>query len=331
MFVEDKIKKLLDYNNSSEDTSFDKEYQSTFSEEGIRKSKYILDFLDSNDEVSGEDLSKYLFVSIGGADGSEAESILKETNIDKAILLEISDDAAESARERRDKLAKIDKTLAVFQGDATQRLGDVITRMKEFRDEENINGLILSIQAVIHELPRRSPGFRASTFFGQLFSVFDKNMFFGRETIEAERWPDIVAIKVGDATSESLSKLAVLVNDKLKITDFNVTPVAKGFVDMNKTLALETLHKLIRSKSVSEFRYELGEQLTSVNPDSMKNIIESHLERSTVHLETTTTEGFKKDWKGHSVEVKDEIGNPLSYPTTHARFIAVSIPSKKKH
>ncbi len=325
MDVKEKIDRLINYNISAEDVSFDDEYQKIFRDEGIRKSKYILEALSTNGKARNEDLAKYVFISIGGADGSEAEAILRDTRISKAISLEISDDACDKARQRGKTISnELNKDLIVVQGDATQRLPDVLRHMEKLKHDNDLVGMVLSAQAVIHELPRRSPNFRISVFFGQLFRVFENNMFFGREPIKTERWPDIVELKVGNASSESLVKLATIINDSLSITDLNATPIANGFINIDSTLALELLHKLIRAKSVSEFTYELDEQLTSLDPDVIKRTIENHIGYGTTTVEPTTTDGFKEAWEDHSVEVKDEQGGRLSFPITHARIISIS-------
>ncbi|ASJ75774.1 class I SAM-dependent methyltransferase [Granulosicoccus antarcticus] len=326
MDVSQKIKSLIAYNLENEDISFDKEYQKTFENEGLRKSEYILNILSSNNETAKEDFSEYLLVSIGGADGSEAEHLLKSTKIKKAILVEISDSAANAAKEKsKEILDKYGKELRVMQGDLTQRLEELIREMNDFKNTANNPGLVLSMQAVLHELPKRSPGFRLSVFFGQIFSVFNKNVFFAREPIRVERWPEIVEVKVGNATSGDLVKLANIINDKLSIAELETTAIANGYINIDSTLAVELLHKLIRSNSVNNFKYELGEQLTSIDTAILQKTIESHLGAATVTIEPTVTEGFKEAWRLHEVDVKDEHGSQLSFPNTHARIVAISI------
>ncbi len=326
MDVNKKLEALIAYNSNSTDISFDKDYQTIFEGEGVRKSKYIIDTLSTNSEVSKEDMSNYVFVSIGGADGSEAEEILRNTRIEKAILLEISEAASKSARKKAENIQKeLGKELVVLQGDATQKLDDVINCMENFKKNSGCNGTVLSMQAILHELPKRSLGFRQTVFFGQLFGVFSKNIFFGREPIKVERWPDIIELKAGNGSSANLAKLADIINEKLSIAELETKAIANNYINIDSTLALELLHKLIRSESVSKFKYELGEQLTSVDIDLVQKIIENHLGIATVIVEPMITEGFKEAWKLHDVQVKDEQGKALSFPNTHARIVAISI------
>lgn len=321
-----KVESLINYNNNKDNVKFDEEYQSIFKDEGDRKSHYILEQFNTNEEIKNENLSKYVFVSIGGADGSEAESILMNSNIEKAILLELSTSGCESARKKSKKLSKeLNKELIVCEGDATQKLDEVIQIMENYNETDKINGLVLSIQSVLHELPRRSKNFRLSVFFGQLFSIFENNMFFCREPIKITGLPDIIEIKVGDSDPKRLTVLADLIDNKLSLSKIKTTPVAGGFINIDSTLGIELLHKLLRSKSVSEFKHELGEQLTSVDPDIIIKHIEKSIGKSTVRKEQFTTDGFKNAWDEHSVEIRDEEGHNLSLPITHARFIAISI------
>ena len=330
MNVDQIITELINYNNPKNNTITDKEYQEIFVEEGKKKAEYIVNHLLKNEELSNEKLSNYLYLSIGGSDGSEVEYIFRQTDISFAILLEISDEASSLARDRRDKLKKeLGKELIVIQGDATQRMDDLLKKMKELKTVNNLSGLVLSTQAVIHELPRRSPGFRLSIFFGQLFSVFNNNLFYGREPMAPERWPETLELAIGNSSAESLKKVADIVNEKLSITTKEVVAIANNFVNIDSVLCLEVLHKVIRYDSVDKFLYELGEQLTSVNPNETRNIIENHLGANSVVIEPMTTEGFIKAWKNYDVRVKSENGIKLSIPNTHVRLIGVSIKERR--
>ncbi len=329
MDVDKIINDLINYNNSSNKPLKDEEYQKIFEEEGTKKAEYIINHLRTHSELENEDLSRYVYLSIGGADGSEVEAIFRDTEVENAILVEISDAASDLARNRSKKLKKeLGKSLVVIQGDTTQRMTDVLKKMEELSGEQNIDGLILSIQAVIHELPKRSPGFRSSIFFGQLFKVFSNNVFYGREPIKPERWPPTLELSIGNASSANLKKVADIVNEKLHITKKEVVDIANNYVNIDAVLCLELLHKVIRSKDVAEFKHELGEQLTSVDPNVTRKIIENHIGNNTVVIEPTTTNGFLRAWKQYAVNVKSETGEKLSFPNTHARLIGVSIKKK---
>ncbi|KQC30230.1 PIG-L deacetylase family protein [Flagellimonas eckloniae] len=330
MDVNQIIADLINYNNPQNETITDKEYQKIFKEEGKKKAEYIVKHLSNDDELVNEDFSKYLYLSIGGSDGSEIEYIFRKTNISYAILVEISDEASSLARKRGDKLrSELGKELLVVQGDITQRMNDLIKMMKEFKSDRKLYGMILSTQAVIHELPKRSPGFRLSVFFGQLFSVYKNNIFYGREPMRPERWPETLELAIGNTSSENLKKIADIVNEKLSITKKEVIEVANNFINIDSVLCLEVLHKVIRSNNAENFIYELGEQLTSVNPNEMRRIVENHIGENTVLVEPMATNGFIKAWKSYKVKVKTETGDKLSFPNTHVRLKGVSIKDKR--
>ena len=314
MDVEEKIKALMNFRNEKQRISFDADYQEIFSDEGARKSKFILETLATRPDVKNEDLDKYVFVSIGGADGSEAEQILRETRVGVAILVDISDEACEKARKKREKIKEeTGKDLIVMQGDVTQRLEDVVRQLEDHKIRLKKSGLILSAQAVLHELPRRSPNFTESIFFGSLFRVYENNMFFGREPIRTERWPSRVQVRIGNASSDSLFALAEIINDRLSITNEAIAPVANGYVSLNSILALELIHKVIRTKSVSEFAHEIGEQLTSVQPDLLRKKIEFYLGAGKVSIETTNPGGF---WMlGENTMSVQKMRRDMTYPS----------------
>ena len=327
MDITKKIEAFIGYNtNDNSHYTFDYEYQEIFAGEGERKAQYIIADLLSKFRNHSLRLDQFAYLCVGGADGSEPAAILKNTNIRHAIMIEISDAAAESARNRSSRLRGFDKHLYVLQGDATQRLDDALSKLEELKDKGDIQGVIVSAQAVLHELPRRSPNFDMIIFLGRCFSIFEKNAIYSREPISPERWPDFVELSIPRVLGARLKTFSELVNDKLKISNNTIDLVGSNYVYMENVLALEVLHKLLRCRSVSEFKYELNEQLTCIDTNYIQNLIEKDLGPGSTRVEPFITEGFREEWIANCVSVRDpKDGKALSIPNTHARIIGMSL------
>ena len=262
MDITKKIEAFIAYNynsNVAAEYTFDYEYQEIFANEGERKAQYIIADLLSKFSNYNLPLDQFAYFCVGGADGSETAAILKNTDINHAIMIEISDTAAESTRNRSAQLRENDKHLYVLQGDANQRL------LEDLKHECNIKGLVLSAQAVLHELPRRSPNFNMPVFLGRCFSIFAKNAFYCREPISPERWPNFVEVSIPKVIGARFKIFSSLINNKLNISDEIIEVVGSNYVYMENVLALEVLHKLLRCRNVNEFTYELNEQLTTID------------------------------------------------------------------
>lgn len=147
----------------------DADYQDSFAAEGSRKARYIVDDLRYREAHGLLRTSDLGYLSIGGADGSEAEQVLTDTEISKAVMVEVSDSAVRRAAARVERLAALDKQLIVFQGDATALLDSSLRRLEDWCTAGKISGLVCSAQGVLHELSRRSPGFDLPVFLGKLF------------------------------------------------------------------------------------------------------------------------------------------------------------------
>lgn len=318
---------LIAYNSEvNADCTFDHEYQEIFADEGERKAQYIIADLLSKFNSNECQLNKFAYLSIGGADGSEPEAILKSTDINHAIIIEHSDTAAEKARQRSLNLKEKNKFLYVFQGDANQRLDDALLKLNELKSRNDIHGLIVSAQAVLHELPRRSPNFNLHLFIGRCFSIFEKNVFYSREPIYPQGWPEFIEIAIPGVAGTRLKVFSCLINDRLSISDKEIEAVGNNYVHMENILALEVLHKLLRCRSVREFTYELNEQLTSINTNEIQQILEKDLGAGSTRIEPFITEGFRDEWIANKVLVRNpRDGRSLSIPNTHARILGISL------
>lgn len=314
------INKIID--NSYSDEPIDKEYQDTFSKEGERKANYIIDDLRYKESKNEIIINRLCYLSIGGADGSEVEKVLNDTEISKAILIEISDAAAQMAREKAAKFANTGKEMIVIQGDAYDRLDDSLKIIQKFTSDNLVSGLVVSAQAVLHELPWRSNSYDLPIFLGKLYNNpnLDYCLFYSREPCDPLGWTDRVRIKIKGVKNDDFYRLVCHVRDRLKITG-SPQKLASNWLDVESNLAIESLHKLLRSVTLKRIEYELGEQLTGFNPMEVKKNLESCVDGMNVSLDYIITMGFKRALIDNNVEYVGHNSELLPIPKTHVEII----------
>lgn len=321
--LEPRIQRLLEtFSQAEHPKQEDTQYQNTFSDEGERKSYYIVDDINAAVTFKQVDPKSLGYLSIGGADGSEVEYVMRATEIDFGILIEYSDDGASRARLRAEHLKRDypDKDLRVLQGDAVQRLDDALRMIREKKA-----GIICSAQGILHELPSRSPAFKSLGFgglLGKIYKGFRVGMFFSREPCKPYGWPEEVRIRLSGVSVKMFATLAKRIGETLRMNP-QIETLANNYVRMNSILAVEVLHKILRDDPTSRFIYELGEQLTSFDPEVVVGELKTYFE-CTPHFERITTEGFGAAYKAAGVEaIGADSTHSLPIPLTHVRLTAV--------
>jgi len=276
----------------------DDEYQQIF--EGQGKREYIINYLQKlSDE--GANLEDYCYLAVGAADGSEPMEVLDRTPINVSAMIEISDAGAQLARNNAGKLPD-DKHLNVLQGDVMDRIADVGEWVKQ--EHPQISGVVLSLQAVLHELPNRCRSFDFDEFLANAFSPFENCIFLAGEPVQASNWPELVEISIENVSAKKLAKAAEYVRNHLRFDDIKIIPMHGGWVKMESTLALEVLHKLI----------------TQFNSKEIISTIGKHLPSASIKYKERTSDGFLAAYKEAGVQARHVDGKPLDPPLTHARF-----------
>lgn len=302
--------------------SADADYQEKFANEGLRKAEYVVDDLRYRESKGLVQPERLAYFCVGGADGSEVEYVLSETAISKAVMIEISSEAAAAASNRAASLAQYEKEFVVLQGDATGVLDDALDVVDKWRESRAIDGLVCSAQGVLHELPARSSGFDLPIFLGKIFRNPDWRVcaFYSREPSRPMDWPQNVRIRIPGLPANQLVRFARYVGDRLRMPGMPHA-LASGWVDLPSPLAVETLHKLIREGSIRRIGYELEEQLTGFNPMDIKQHLQSLVDGMHVTVDYVTTSGFKAALREYRVEYIGHDSEPLPLPKTHSEII----------
>ena len=149
-----------------------------FVNSGEEKANKIIEHLRANHPPLN--LARCAYFSIGGSDGSEIETVMRKTEIGFGVLLEYESDLIPKISHRRAALADLGKTLKPEIGDAMQRIRRCRDQLLDWRKQEKIDGIICSMQAVLHELPYRSANFQIDAFFGDAFWDFKPCLLYMR-------------------------------------------------------------------------------------------------------------------------------------------------------
>jgi hypothetical protein len=302
----------------------DKNYQAKFAATGARKAQPVLDYVRER----YPDLARLVYVSIGGADGSEIAAVLQGTPIAHGILLEFSDEGATQARIHAANLAERGKRLVVLQGDATQRLEDCCARLRELRSN-GISGIVCSAQAVLHELPFRSPSFRPSHFFGRLFHGFDTRFFYSREPAALHSWPETVQIRFGGTPPIPSAVVAALA--RLIVNHFGlpgeVHEVVDNYVELSRAAAGEVLRKILYFADQNHFVYEMGECHERFDADKAAKVIGASVGNRPLEVQRLNSDTFSLRYDQLRVEARHPDGSALQQPAAFALLRGFTAPT----
>jgi hypothetical protein len=297
----------------------DERYQASF--DGAAKAREFLHFVDGKNDLR---LSDCAYVSIGGGDGSEIAHVMLNSPVRMGILVETSDSGAARARESREVLMRNGKELVVLQGDAMHRIQDCGGILSGWRSKGMADGVILSLQSVLHELPSRSPRYDPNILLASIFEPFQRRVFYSREPATPKEWPPVVHIRMKDVAGSDLEGLARQVNDVLAFKDDRIGVLADGFVQMSDELAVEVLFKLLYCRDSERYRYEMQEKLTGFEPEVFCRILRNFIAPAeNVEYEYCLTETFRAHYRALEVEARTPTNDKLGLPKAFVRITGV--------
>jgi hypothetical protein len=325
MGIEDRIRVLLGQKiEAPRALCFDSVYHEQFEISGLRKAAEVLDDIQRRNDI---DLSKCAYFSIGGSTGSEIYHVLNNSSINCGVLLEYSPDAMELAHARRSSLSASGKDLVLITGDATQQLGRCKDQLLSWHDAGRIGGVIVSAQAVLHELPTRSPGFDLGHFIGEVCWQWDPFLFFSREPCSPVDWPEEVEIHVPGICSTILEALATEIQSVLRITGV-VRRSGPEWVSMSRDLAVETVTKVFY---LEDYQHEIQERVTSLDPNKLRTLLENLLGENSTTMVRKASESFVQRYRELGIQARKRLtGEKLFIPETFARVTAERVTVRNR-
>jgi hypothetical protein len=184
-------------------------------------------------------------LSVGGADGTELEYFLANTGCRSGILLEYDDELASLARQKASALRASGKEMHVLTGDAVQKSENALDLVREWHRNGSIDYLVVTMHAVLHELPDRGSRTNDIERFLNKFLWNDISvLLIAREPCAPRDLPPTVYLSA-DCSPKTLAELA----EKIRLAhpySFGTEapePMATS-VRLNSRLAAETIVKL---------------------------------------------------------------------------------------
>lgn len=288
-----------------------------FQKGAIRKAKEVVEFLKSKANL---DLQGIVFVSIGGADGTELVSLLKATGSRCGALLEYSD---RSSRDAVHKAKEAGFEIEAFTGDLMQKIDDALDWAIRQRDQDKAKAIVITAHAVLHELEDRSTRFTLRRYFAKLG---DADIIIGREPVEPTEWDETVLLS-GNFDAELFGDLARLIKLHIKTFQqprFTLDRVNEHTVELHRALALETLTKAFYSE---DFLYELEECVTTLLPSKVVGDLTLCLDRShSIGHERMTSVSMDGFWDNLGLTAMSQNGARLGKPLSHLRYWAGLCP-----
>jgi hypothetical protein len=309
------------------------QYYKDFLQSGANKGKFVADDLEELARDHPElKLERCAYLSVGGADGTEILYVLEHTPIRYGLLQDFSPEIWNTGRERQQQLERAGKKLDVKIGDVSQQITTCKNQLLQWRREGLIDGLVCSAQAVLHELPSRSPGFDIDFLLGEMFWDWQPCLVYCREPCKPEGWPDRVKLGLGTppVKSEVMEALANLVKHTVGIQS-TVLRAGPNHVTLSGELAVEMLTKLFY---LPDFKHEIGEQATYWSATTLASKVQQNLEVDTlgptrVKHETLTTNSFEDRYHKLGVDARNPANNerlPLPKVFVRIRGIRWGLP-----
>jgi hypothetical protein len=213
--------------------------------------------------------------------------------------------------------------LIVLQGDATQRMSSCAAKLDEWRRSGAVDGVILSAQSVLHELPKRSPGYNPNALLGDVLRPFTTRLVYCREPAcprPGTGWPGLVQWRLPGLAGKHLFGLSRMISDVLGFNEA-VTNLADGYVQMSSGLAVETMFKILYCDDIDSYRHEMEERVTSFDAEIFQRILRNFIQPAeNVECEYIVTDSFRQRYKEHGVQARTDTGDVLAIPRAFARI-----------
>lgn len=295
------------------------QYMAYFADSGRRKGQEFLHQLSKHKFP----VERVAVVSIGGADGSEIDYVLRNGGARVGVLLEMDHAAADIAREKDAALRRdLGKHIEVFEGDATQSIQQALTFLKELAAANRISGVAYSINAVLHELPSRGSKFNLRQFIHSLNQGWLICAIAVREPCWPKGWPQNVEIKSDYLAGPLFSSLAKVVQKWCGLKG-NVVESPDNFVLMPSRLAIEVLFKLFY---IDDFEYELQERVTTFHAVELRRALETAFEPSAVDSIELNSDSFNHYYGEYGIRCRDNRGRSIGKPLAFTGIIGIRLP-----
>lgn len=275
------------------------------------------------------DLTNYGFINLGGGDGTELFTELENSNSNFGLLMEYDFRMVKKFSDNqipfRLKNSHRNIETEIIECDLLDK--NKFTVAKEIITEKKLNGIIVTIHAVLHELSTRSAfDFDMEIFFKRIFDLHENIIFIIREPGIPENWEEKVYIRVHKDYESTFFEIVERMNEiHFENKEENREKFGDGEIMCISALAIEALTKLFYYK---DFAYEKDEKISTMS----QNLITQKLQSSkfeNIESEAFYTESLEKNMHHYGIKVKGKDNKVISKPQCFTYTIAFKGTHKK--
>ena len=297
----------------------DKKYLAGSRVSAVRKGLEVLNKI----KEKGINLENYGFINLGGGNGTELFTELMYSKVNYGILMEYDFESVNQFSDKQvsfylENSNRSDLKTDVIECDLLDR--EKMKVAKTLIREKKLNGIVVTIHAVLHELSKRSPyKFDMEVLFKRIYELHDNIIFIIREPGIAENWPEEVYISVGDEHRKRFAEIVEDINARhFNGTPDNFEPFEDGTIRCIKDLAVEALTKLFYDE---DYDYEKREQITSVSMGKITKALHASGFKK-IDPEPFYTDSLKTNFDHFNVEFKGKDQETLPKPQCFTYTIA---------
>ena len=290
-------------------------------------------------------LENYGFISLGGGDGTELYTEIENSKANFGLLLEYDFNSVHKFVKNHIPfcLQNFDRwddlNIEVIECDLFDKFK--LGTAKEIIEKQNLNGIIVSIHAVLHELSTRSQlksnfiddngNIDLEEFFKEINEWHDNIIVVIREPGTAENWPKKVNLTINDEHIADFKQIIEEIDnshfDGTKGPNFSYRDKLKEFT-MDRDLAIESLTKLFYKV---DYHYEKREQITSVSREQIMKALRAGGKLFTIEkTEPFFTGSVQSNMNNFGVKVTKNDNIPLANPQCFSYTIAAKGSHAKK-
>lgn len=260
------------------------------------------------------DLTNYGFINLGGGQGVELFTELENSCSDFGLLIEYDFNSVKEFRKNQIpfQLKNSHRSIETEVIECDLLDSKKLDIAKKIISEKKLDGIVVTIHAVLHELSTRSSfNFDMEVFFKHIYDFHDNIILIIREPGIPENWDDQVYITVDTKYFDNFCDILEKVNGiHFSNKETNRTIFATGEILIDKRLAIEALTKLFYNEDLS---YELREQVSSMDQEKItKSLQASKFEN--IESEAFYTDSLTQNIEHYGVTYKGKDQKIISKP-----------------
>lgn len=299
-------------------------YEDQFRDGGARRAEEIVNMLEQRwDARKG----RAVYLSVGGADGSEAATALRRDWVAAAVNIEPSQTFADLSRrlgvECQSRTGKKLHTLQMKASDCQRADSDLASLLKLICNETSATAVIVSFKSVLHELPKRDPAFKIGGFLRICVNGFVQQAISVHEPVFPLEWrgeSTNMYISSKRYSIQSLYALTRAVWERHHQRDIEPLIALNDRILMSRMTAADVL---VKAMFVENLSYEIEESIVDFNMAALKRLLSESF--CIIESDAKSSPTYRQRADEIGIELFNEDGvMPESFPMFFERVLWVS-------